>query len=174
MLAFLCVGQLWQLWQKSNAELPLLALLPGLGDRRQLKSDLLRAILQAPMCAQLLLLVLLLGLTTIMKFGIEAALFVLISQVGGMAFVAAFALAIIGGRSLRSWATGALAVAGCILINVSLFVPMFGDPGAIELGSVSALPLLVAGWLVLGVALWWLGRHGWRGLMRRPHPFLTT
>jgi hypothetical protein len=67
-----------------------------------------------------------------------------------------------------------LAVAGCILINVSLFVPMFGDPGAIELGSVSALPLLVAGWLVLGVALWWLGRHGWRGLMRRPHPFLTT
>jgi hypothetical protein len=51
---------------------------------------------------------------------------------------------------------------------------MFGDPGAIELGSVSALPLLVAGWLVLGVALWWLGRHGWRGLMRRPHPFLTT
>src|SRR6185312_13379806 len=56
MLAFFCIGQVWQLWQKPNAELPLLALLPGLDGSAQVKRDLLHAILLQPMRVLALLL----------------------------------------------------------------------------------------------------------------------
>lgn len=174
MLAFICMGQLWQLWQKPNAELPLLALLPGLDDSTQVKRDLLHAILLQPIRVLGLLLLVLLTLTASLHLGTRAALFVLLSQLGAISFVAAFALTIIGGRPLGPWATGALAIFGCILINVSLFVPTLSDPGQIKLGGGTLLDLFVVGWVVLAVALLWLGRRGWRGLMQRPHPFLPN
>jgi hypothetical protein len=174
MLAFISIGQLWQLWRKPNAELPLLALLPGLGDRSQVKRDLLHAALLPPVRVQALLLVALLAIIASLHLGAETALFVLLGQLGGIGFVAAFALAIIGGRPLRSWATGLLAMLGCILLNISLFVPTLSDPGQIKLGGSTLLEWLVVGWIALTIALLWLGRRGWRGLQERPHPFLPN
>lgn len=174
MLAFICMGQLWQLWQKPNAELPLLALLPGLDDSAQVKRDLLHAILLQPMRALALLLLVLLTLTVSLHLGTRAALFVLLGQLGSIGFVVAFTLTIIGGRPLGPWATGALTIFGCILINVSLFVPTLSDPGQIKLGGGTLLELFVVGWIVLAATLLWLGRRGWHGLMQRPHPFLPN
>src|SRR6185312_1795453 len=174
MLAFFCIGQVWQLWQKPNAELPLLALLPGLDGSAQVKRDLLHAILLQPMRVLALLLLVLLMLTASLHLSARASLFVLLGQLGSIGFVVAFTLTIIGGRPLGPWATGALAIFGCILINVSLFVPTLSDPGQMKLGGGTLPDLFVVGWVVLAVALPWLGRRGWRGLMQRPHPFLPN
>jgi hypothetical protein len=174
MLAFFCIGQLSQLWQKPNAELPLLALLPGLDDGAKVKRDLLRASLLQPMRVLTLLLLVSLTLVGSLHLGTRAALFVLLGQLGAMGFVVAFTLTIIGGRPLGPWATGALAIFGCILINVSLFVPTLSNPGQIKIGDATLLDLFVVCWMVLAVALLWLGRRGWRGLIQRPHPFLPN
>jgi len=174
MLAFFCIGQVWQLWQKPNAELPLLALLPGLDGSAQVKRDLLHAILLQPMRVLALLLLVLLMLTASLHLSARASLFVLLGQLGSIGFMVAFTLTIIGGRPLGPWATGALAIFGCILINVSLFVPTLSDPGQMKLGGGTLPDLFVVGWVVLAVALPWLGRRGWRGLMQRPHPFLPN
>src|SRR6185312_6520291 len=152
----------------------MLALLPGLDGSAQVKRDLLHAILLQPMRVLALLLLVLLMLTASLHLSARASLFVLLGQLGSIGFMVAFTLTIIGGRPLGPWATGALAIFGCILINVSLFVPTLSDPGQMKLGGGTLPDLFVVGWVVLAVALPWLGRRGWRGLMQRPHPFLPN
>jgi hypothetical protein len=174
LLGFFFVMQLGRQWQKTNAELPLLALLPGVGSGVDIKRDLLRAVLLPPLRLQFSLLIVLVILTAGLHKGTQVETFVSLSQLGGMAFGIAFALVIIGGRVPRKWVTAALTVFSCIMINVSLFVPTMNDPGKIQLGFMSLQTLLIAGWIAFAVVLFWLGRRGWRGLQQRPHPFLAT
>ena len=60
-----------------------------------------------------------------------------------------------------------------IAINITIAVPLLHDDGPIVLGNVGA-GWLAAGWAAVTVALFWLGRRGWRGLQQRPHPFLPN
>ncbi len=171
-LAMVSLTQLWQRWAKVNGELSLLALLPGLG--RNVKSNLVSATLRPTLRLQILLLAFLLALAFYLHLSIQTTMFVLLGQLGAAGFAVAFSLLIIGGRLPGRWSIAGVAVFGCILICISLFVPTLSDPAAITLGPFSLRAALLAGWLVLSLILSRLARRGWLGLQQRPHPFLPT
>jgi hypothetical protein len=175
LMAITRASQLRQRWGKSNTELPLLALLPGLGDAAQVKRILLRASLLPCLAMQSLLLLASLSLAGWSHLGVQGDLLLLLSQMGGMGLTAALALEVLGGVRLQVWGLTALVVSSYvwIVINITIAVPLFHDGGPIVLGNVGA-GWLAAGWAAFTVALLWLGRRGWRGLQQRPHPFLPN
>ena len=163
-----------QRWKRVNAELPLLALLPGLGSAEAVRRNLLRAALVKPLLAQTLLLALVLGAALAMHLNGEVLAFVTLSQLGCAGVVIASVLATLGGRDPSIWGTAALLIAAFALVSLSTFLPLatgFRTPW--YPGLVVFLPL-AGGWAVFAAALWWLGQRGWRALQRRPHPFLAN
>ncbi|HZX70308.1 MAG TPA: hypothetical protein VFE77_05760 [Rhodanobacter sp.] len=172
LLALLSLTQLGQRWARTNAEMPLLALLPGLGDGMELKRSLLRAIWQPTLRLQAVLLVAVLAIAWDMHMNMQAVIFLLLTQLGAAGFVIAFGLLVVGGCLPGRWPTTAMGIFGCILISVSLFVPTLGDPATIRLSVTSLQAVLAAGWVVLALMLLQLARRGWLGLRQRAHPFL--
>ena len=170
LIVLLVVMQLGQRWQKDNAELPLLALLPGLGTPARRRRDLLAASLVPGVGVQLLLLTVLAALAWYVHMGWTAALAVLLAQATGIGVLVAFTLAIVGGRPLPGWGTAALSVACFVVTSIGLSFAL------LDRGAAHGILLLVAAsaWAVLALVLAWLGRRGWRGLERRPHPFLAN
>lgn len=174
MLTALSALVLEQRWSRTNAELPLLALLPGLGDARAVRRHLLLAALGKPVLAQTLLLMVVVGAARMMHVGTQAVMFVTVAQLGCAGVLVALALSIFGGRRLPGWGRMVLLISVSALVLFSAMIPL------ITLGShpwqpgVGLQSVLVAGWLVLAVVLLWLGRRGWQGLQRRPHPFLAN
>jgi hypothetical protein len=169
LVVLLVVMQLGQRWQKDNAELPLLALLPGLGTPARLRRDLLAASLLPGAGVQLLLLALMAVLVWCMRMDQAAALAVLLAQSTSIGVLVAFTLAIVGGRPLPGWGTGLLSVA-CFVVTAAGLSFALMDRGAhriLLLGAASA-------WVVLALVLAWLGRRGWCGLLDRPHPFVAN
>lgn len=176
LMALVGTTQLRIRWGKCNGELPLLALLPGLGDAVQAKRALLRASLLPPLCMQMALLLALMSAGFFTQQGIQDQLLLLLSQLGAMGLTVAFTLGVLGNVRRRDWLLFALSMmSGCILIiiNLSIAVPLFHHGGPIVLGNDGA-GWLAAGWAAFTVALLWLGRRGWRGLQQRPHPFLPN
>ena len=157
-----------------NAELPLLALLPGLGDRASLRRKLLRAALAQPLLAQLALLVLVVGAALALRLDNVAVAFVLLSQMGCAAVLVAFVLSTLGGCSLPSWATAGMLIAAFMVVTLSVFIPVVANGKHPWHWAAAVEAALLMGWTVLGAALLWLGRRGWRGLQQRPHPFLPN
>jgi hypothetical protein len=160
-------------WQRANAELSLLALLPGLGDPAAIKRQLLRTALGLPLGLHVLL-ALLLGALMLFWHGHAGVVSYMLLAVTGSAIVtAAVLLDLLGGHALSSWRTGLILGVTSVLALSSLLLP------AIALGRhpvsevLPLLPLLPLGWLLLTVTMAWLGRRGWRALMQRPHPFLA-
>lgn len=170
MVALISVLRLGRVWQNVTGELPLLALLPGLGAR----GDLLRAMLTPPLYTQLPLLALSLICALSLHLHPAALAFVLLTQVGAIAFVVVFVLLIAGGKLPNKWLVSVLGCAGFVLVSVSLFVPTLSDASTIRLPAGNLADWLIAGWLALGAILFCLGLRGWRGLVQRPHPFLPN
>ena len=168
MLASLTVLVLGQRWKRVNAELPLLALLPGLGDRASLRLNLLRAALAQP------LLVLVVGAALTLRLDNVAVAFVLLSQLGCAAVLVAFVLSTLGGCSLPSWATAGMLIAAFMVVTLSVFIPVVANGKHPWHSAAAVEAALLVGWTVLGAALLWLGYRGWRGLRQRPHPFLPN
>ena len=163
-----------QRWKRVNAELPLLALLPGLGDAVGLRRHLLRAALVKPLLAQTLLLALVLGAALAMHFNGEVLAFVTLSQLGCAGVVVASVLATLGGRDPSMSGTGALLITAFLLVSLSTFLPLATGFRTPWHPGVAAFLTLAGGWAAFAVALCWLGQRGWRGLQQRPHPFLAN
>ena len=163
----------WTRWRRTKAELPLLALLPGLGDAGALRIDLLRAALARPLAVQALLLALVLAAVFAMHAGPQMLLFATLAQLGCAATIVALTLSVFGGLPLPGWGVGVMLGGMILLVIASTFVPMFATLARhpYPLGKGVGVGLLV-GWSVAAAVLFWLGRHGWRGLQRRQHPFL--
>jgi len=172
LVTLLAVMQLGQRWQKSNAELPLLALLPGLGTPAQVRRHLLAASLLPGVGLQVLVLAVLSVLALRAHLGWMAEVAVLLSQMASMGVLVAFTLAILGGRPLPGWGTGVFCIACFILVSLSLSLPLLGRDGAAAHGA--WLATMLAAWALFLLALAWLGRRGWRALARRQHPFLAN
>ncbi len=174
-IALMAMGSLlpWVRWRRGNAELPLLALLPGLGDADALRRNLLRAALGRPLALQALLLALVLGTALAMHASPSLLLFVALGQCGCAGAVVATTLAVFGGKPLPGWGMGVLLTGMGLLVSASTFVPLFATLGRharpLEAGSVAGLAVA---WATAAMALLWLAQHGWRGLRQRPHPFL--
>ncbi|MBD8872332.1 hypothetical protein [Rhodanobacter sp. DHB23] len=176
-MALMAMGSLlpWARWRRANAELPLLALLPGLGEAASLRRDLLRAALGRPLALQALLLALVLGVALAMHAGPSLLLFATLCQFGCAAVVAASVLGAFGGKALPGWGMGVLLTGMGALAAASTFVPLFAtlgkDPQPLAAGAVAGLAVA---WATATMVLLWLGRRGWRGLRQRPHPFLAN
>lgn len=159
-------------WQRANAELPLLALLPGLGDPAGVKRLVLRTVLGLPLALHGLL-ALLLGMVMLCWHGHAYMLsFMLLAQLGGAVVTTAVLLNLFGGRALSPWSIGLILVVAAALTMASLLLPALALGRHPMAQAMPLLPLLPLGWLLLAGAMAWLCRRGWRGLMQQPHPFL--
>ncbi|MHB1058529.1 MAG: hypothetical protein ACYC0F_11700 [Rhodanobacter sp.] len=172
MICALSLLWLRKRWQAANGELSLLALLPGMGDAARARQLLVRTGLGLPLRLHAVLM-LLIGVAMLCWRGHAAMLsFLLLAQFGATAVTAATLLNLLGGRALGIWSTGLVLTTSFVLTLLSLLLPALAWGRHPVTGMASWLPLLTAGWLLLGAAMIWLGRRGWHELMQRPHPFL--
>lgn len=159
-------------WGRLNAELPLLALLPGLGHAGNIKRVLLRAVLQRParfLGASLLII----GLDAAsLGVGWPVVLTMLLIAAGCLGYLVAMVLGILGGHALSGVGKLFVVIGMLVLLSVTALLPMLWHGGSGLTVIVAAA--LAAAWLVLALLLLWLGHRGWRGLQQRPHPFLAN
>ena len=171
MVVMMPVEVLTLRWGRSNAELSLLALLPGVGGTRGSKQVLLRAALGRPF--RLLVLLLLVGWlgAASLDAGWPVALAMLVVVLGCLGYLYTMALSIYGGRALSSFSKSLLMIGMFVLLSLTVLMPQVHDdlPALVVAG---ADDVLVAAWLALALSLWWLGRRGARALRQRPHPFM--
>lgn len=174
MVCLLSLLWLARRWQRVNAELPLLALLPGLGDSTRVKQQLLCVALGLPMVFHALLVVST-GIAMLFWHGHVGLLeCMLVAQLGTTAVTATGVLNLFGGYGLKNWTAGAVAIAIFVLTLLSLILPAVAWGRYPVAWVVNLFPLLGLAWLLLASAMFMLGRRGWRGLQARPHPFLPA
>ncbi|MEW9573625.1 hypothetical protein ABQJ54_17875 [Rhodanobacter sp. Si-c] len=173
MLATMTTLLVRQRWQRTNAELPLLALLPGLGDAQGMRRDLLRSIFAIPFALQAVLLIVMLIAALAMHLKGLAVLLVALPQLAAAGAMVAQVLCALGGRKLPSWGEWLVHVPFVLLFFLSTFIPMATLGRHPWRGATLVEPWLLAAWVALALVVAWLGRRGWRGLLARPHPFLA-
>lgn len=160
-------------WERVNAELPLLALLPGLSGAGNIKRLLLRAAIQRP--AGYLGVLLAIGwlVAAGLGFGWPIGIAMLVGSLGSLGYLCAMVLGIFGGRPLSGFGKGLLMVVMFVLLSLTVLLPLlWHDWSALSVTRVQAA--LGISWLLLTWFLWWFGRRGWHGLQQRPHPFLPN
>lgn len=173
LIASLSVALLSKRWQRVNAELPLLALLPGMGDARHMRHALLRAGLGMPLLLHTVVALLVGAAMLFWPRHARELSFLLLAQFGSATITAALLLNLFGGRRLAIWSSALLLGLCLVLTILSLLLPLL-TWGKHPVGWVGELlsPLGLI-WLLLVLGMLWLGRRGWQGLQRQPHPFLA-
>ncbi len=156
-------------WSRTNAELPLLALLPGLGHGRGARRALLRAAMLVPARDQLVWLTLFVIVAALLHQGWQVDAAMLGMTLVALGMLAASALAVLGGSPLCGWPRGFLMLLALALITLTALSFTAGPQW-----QPLRLAHLGIGWAALLLWLLWLGRRGWRGLQQRPHPFLPN
>jgi len=178
MLTAMATVLIRQRWQRSNAELPLLALLPGLGDAGHVRRSLLRAALTIPLVTQLLLSAAMLAVALVaarfIHLGNIALLLIVLPQLAAAGTMVAQVLCTLGGRKLPTWIEWLIYGPFFVLFFLSIFLPATAMGQHPWRGASLAQPWLLVAWLAMAIVLAWLGRRGWRGLLARPHPFLPN
>lgn len=169
VMAVATANLLRQRWSRSNAELPLLALLPGLGDPTQIKRALLRASLPATLYGQAFLLVASLLVAIWWHLGAESYLLLLLGQLCGAALLWVLTLMVFAGGSLSS-----PNLAGLVVLGLCWFFLPFISVLVSHVPVPSLGPAVAIGWVAAFAVLLWLGRRNWRGLQQRPHAFLAN
>lgn len=165
-------------WRHTGGELPLLALLPGLGERARVQRQLLRAGLGLPLGLHGLLLAVL-AVAMLAWRGHAAMLsFLMLAQVGPAAMTAALLLNLFGGRPLPTWVSSTMLGLCFLLTAASLVLAtlVWGRhvPAAGATVAKTLLPALVLTWVLLCAGMAALAARGWRGFVNLPHPFLAV
>ena len=174
VLALAQVQTLQRRWSRHNAELPLLALLPGLGDTVRIKRELLLANLLPTLGVQALLILAMLGLAASLHLDAGSGIMLLLGQLTGMGMLTTLALVTLGGVHVRDGWLMVLCTCGYLLVNISvvLALPMVDNQPFIHQPAVAWAAAIA--WAGLFVPLLRLGVLGWHGLRNRPHPFLPV
>ena len=167
-------GRVRTLWRKQDAELPLLALLPGLGSTEDSKRHALGAIL-FPLGAFL-------AVTAVVlcagAFAVAAKPWTYLAVGfccgGAFALAAAITLNTLGGKSIEVAGYVILYLGLLVLVALTLIAGLPNDygPHSERFGVLPAWLLLC--WTGFLTLLGGMAFHGWRGLQRRPHPFLAN
>jgi len=163
-------------WRQANAEMPLLALLPGLGDGVLLKQQLLRTVLTMPLVLHAASILILLPIMVSLSGNGDLSMlaFMLLTPLGCAGMTVAILTNLVGGRRLTWLANGAIFAVAGLLILASLLLPALAE-GRHPVPQVHALmPAIPLAWLLFIGAMVWLWRRGWRGLMQLPHPFVSV
>jgi hypothetical protein len=173
-LMFTTLTLIQQRWKKNNAELPLLALLPGLGDVHTAKQRTLIVALRRPLVLQMGALVALLALTLPSHPSTISVLMLVTGQLSCALALVAGVIRVIGGRPLSTSGTFALMIAVSLLIGSNSLLPnsMLGaQPWTPPMPY--ALTVLAV-WLIVSVVLAWVGHRGWLAWKARPHAFMPN
>lgn len=161
-------------WQRVNMELPMLALLPGLGSNATRKRHLLGAALTRPLVAHLTCLaVVFVGCHWLQRANLLVDLQLVAIAMGALATVG-LVLDILGGKPHSLWTVGPLLGAVFVLQNASLIIGALLGHSHLQAHSMAILAALVFGWLLVGGWAAWLGMAGWRLLAIRPQPFVAN
>ncbi len=160
-------------WGRLNAELPLLALLPGLGRAGDIKRVVLRAVLQGParfLGASLLVI----GMDAAsLGVGWPGVLSLLLIVVGCLGYLVAMVLGVLGGHAWSGVGGFFVVIGMLVLLSLTALLPVLWHDWS-GLTVIAADAAFAAAWLVLALLLLSLGHRGWRGLQARPHPFLAN
>lgn len=159
-------------WSRVNTELPLLALMPGLGAPAAVKRTLLHASLGMPVKGLALLLVLVLVAASLLHIHGPGLVAVVLSQAGPAVAAVAMGLDVFSGRPLALWITRVISIVLLVLVALSLFLPLTGL-GRHPLPHSHGLMLaLFLAWGVFALVMGFIARRAWSAYGRRPHPFL--
>ncbi|HEX7339460.1 MAG TPA: hypothetical protein VF271_05945 [Rhodanobacteraceae bacterium] len=170
VIVFTVHRKLRVLWRQSNTQLPLLALLPGLGDRAQIKRRLLCAAASFPLKALLALWVLIVALAIWVRLDALAIGFLTLTTLAwvGMALVAVTRV-MAGMEPAHGDGFIWFAYPLCGLLTVVTQGLVFDG----QLGHTDTAGLVMTLlWAALFLALAQMGRQAWRRLARQPHPFM--
>lgn len=166
-----CVGQIQSRWSGTSAELPLLALLPGLGAPAPLRRHVVIACLLKPVGILLAALLAVWVIGSLQHASFPFSLIALMFVGSCVLLALALVLGALGGKPVPGWMMIIAAIALVLLLGFSFGLADKAD---------NPVHHASAGWLVLSLtwlaAMVWFALLAWRGgraLRRRPHPFLT-
>jgi hypothetical protein len=158
---------------RTNTEMPLLALMPGLGSTDSTKRALLRAGLGLPLSGMTLLLLLVLTAAWLLHLRGLALAAVSMSQIGSAMAVVAMALDVLGGRPLSRWLTWTVSYVLLALMALSVILPLtFLGRHPMSHAQV-LIEVMLSAWVVFALVMALVGRRGWKAYTDRPHAFLT-
>lgn len=174
LLAVVHAQTLQRRWHRTNAELPLLALLPRLGPAHAAQRALLRASVLPGLVAQLLCLLAMLGVAVWLHLGAFGDALLLFGQLASMGMLLVLTLVALGGAAPRQGWLAVLVAGGVLLImsNSAWLLPLFDGHPLIDYPAAAWIFAVL--WAAFLAPLFRLGWRGWRGFHRRPHPFLPT
>lgn len=174
MLAMVPTVALAQFQRNTNAELPLLALLPGLGEGSVLRASLLRAAFVKPGVLFALLLILISGIALWLHLGTALLACISLAMLGCIGTSFASTLCEFGGCARSAWGRALQVIAGFCLLLSTTSLSMTLSNSRERAAHPQILFWLIAAWLVFDVVQLLLGIRGWRGFVQRPHPFLPN
>lgn len=161
-------------WQRVNMELPMLALLPGLGSNAMRKRNLLRAALTRPLVAHAICLAVgLIGCHWLTRVTPLIGVQVVAITIGALA-TTGLMLDILGGKPHSLWTVAPLLGAVFVLQNLGLVVTAMLGSNHAPAHSTTMLAVLMAGWILLAGWATRLALAGWRALETRPQPFVAN
>jgi hypothetical protein len=161
-------------WQRVNMELPVLALLPGLGSNTARKRHLLRAALTRPLLAHVVcLVVVFIGCFWLPHAAPLVGVELVAVATGALATVG-LVLDVLGGRPHSLWTVGPLLGAAFVLQSASLVLGAWLGSSHAPAHSMMILAALMGGWLLLAGWAARLAMAGWRALAVRPQPFVAN
>ena len=174
IISIVTIARFSQRWRKTNTELPLLALMPGLGDPTKVKREFLFASLSLPIRWQIGFTLLLIAGTIYLHTGVAIIASVAAAQLACMGLLPAVLLRVIGGQPLKAWMIAVGTVFMIILLNAGCILPILSKDNSLH-PNIDYIALAVTGvWLVIGLVMLHLGRTGWQSLQHRPHAFLAN
>lgn len=161
-------------WRRVNAELPLLALLPGLGDAAAQRRHLLRTVLGGPIGALALLLAGTLVAAWFMRLHGLGLLLVALTPPAVAINMLGATLCTLGNRQLPRWGEWLYYLPLVALILLGTLVPAITLDAPPSEAATHFEQATLLGWAAMAPAMAWLARRGWRAFVARPHPFLPT
>ncbi|MGS0999516.1 hypothetical protein [Rhodanobacter sp. UC4436_H3] len=159
-------------WSRDNAELAVLALLPGLGDAAHAKRALLKASVVPTLLAQAALLAGMLGVALWAHLPGGNAALLLLAQGGGMLATFALSVAALGGTAWHRGWQSLLIIAAIVLMLTTTGAALFRFGDNLLAQRLALSPIFLALWIALLAILLAIGRRGWRAFWCQPHPFL--
>ncbi|WP_109124665.1 hypothetical protein [Dyella sp. C11] len=173
-MTFMTVMLMQQRWRKPNAELPLLALMPGLGDAASAKCHLLSTAIGRPLRLQVMALILLVGMMIATHAAGTTMLMIVVGQLGCIAALIVCVLGIVAGRPLPGWGTFALMIAISLLLGCTSFLPSSTVGKHPWVPATSFVVAVLGGWTLVAIAMAWIGRRGMAAWRKRPHVFMPN
>ena len=174
LISIVTIARFSQRWRKTNTELPLLALMPGLGDAANVKREFLRASLSLPMRWQIAFTLAIIVGALYLHVGAAIVMSIAAAQLCCTALLPAVLLRVVGGRPPRPWMFAVGTVVMIMLLNAGCVLPALAKDDSLHPNIDYVALAVTAVWAVIGLVVLYLGRTGWRSLQHRPHVFLAN